>query len=227
MPEDLRTEYFRNFPAPAVRFEQSDLVVVATIEAVDPLGAPERSKAKSPIQTSFLIEPIRMRIVVENAFKRQPPSQAIDVYGYIYSRRNDRQLGHPLPFEPEIGQRRLLFLRFEGNRVRLLHDVFDYSLRVFSGRHNTIDPKFASSDGAAISWMLLTRSEGNIAEGFAVQLSQYAWYAHELAGTPVMMELVAQLAADPNYRVREEATQLLSSFKYELDHGGEPYVVAK
>lgn len=217
--EDLRTEYFRDFPAPAARFGQSDLVVVGTIIAVDPVGAPSRSKAKSPTQNRFLIEPIRIRIGIENSFKRQPPSRILDVYGYTYSHRNDRQLGHPLPFEPETGQRRLLFLRSEGNRVRLLHDVFDYSLRVFSGRHDGVDPKFASSAGAAISWTLLTRSEGSIAEGFAVRLGQYAWYAHELAGTPVTMELMGRLAADPNDQVREEATRLLSSFKYELQHG--------
>ncbi len=169
-----------------------------------------------------------MRIAVENAFKRQPESRNIDVYGYIYSLRNNRELGHPLPFQPEPGQRRLFFLRSEGSRFRLLHDVFDYSPRVFSGRHDSVDPNFASSAGTGISWTLLTRTQESNAEGFAVRLGEYAWYAHQLAGTPVMMALIGRLTADPNYAVREEATLLLSSFNYELQHGEEPFAtVAK
>ena len=221
--EDLRMEYFRDFPTPAARFGQSDLVVVGTIAAVDALGAPQRSKAKSPIQSRFLIEPIRMRVLVENSFKREPPWRTMDVYGYIYSEQNERQLGHPLPFTPEKGQRRLLFLRSEGNRIRLLHDVFDYSRRMFSGQHDRVDPAFASSAGTSISWMLLTRGDDSIPEGFAVRLGEYTWYAHELAGTPVMMELLKRLMADPDDRVRKRANQLRASFEYEVERGADPY----
>ena len=168
------------------------------------------------MQKRFLIQPIRIHIVVENSFKREPPSRTLDVYGYIYSQQNDRQLGHPLPFEPKMGQRRLMFLRTEGNRIRLLHDVFDYSLRVFSGRHERIDAEFASSAGTAISWLLLTRSVDSVPESFAERLSQYAWYAHELAGTPAMMKLLQRLATDPDEPVRKQASKLVASFEEQL-----------
>lgn len=196
--EDLRTEYFHDFPAPAARFAQSDLVVVGTIKTVDTLGPAQWSTAKSPIQHRFLIEPIRIRVLVENSFKRHLHSPIMDLYSYIYSQQNDRQLGHPLPFTPAAGQRRLLFIRSDGNRFRLLHDVFDYSLRVFSGRHDVVDPRFASTGGASISWMLLSRSSDSAPDGFAVRLGEYTWYAHELAGTPLMMELLRRLVVDPD-----------------------------
>jgi hypothetical protein len=227
LDEDLRPEHFRKFPPPAARFTQSDIVIIGTITAVEPLGPPQQSKAKSPTAVRFLVEPIRIPVSIENAFKGSPPSSNIDVYGYIYSSQNTRQFGHPLPFDALPGQRRLLFLRSEGGRIRLLHDVFDYSLRVFSGKHDTVDPALASTPGAAISWVLLTRGDAANAEGLANWMIEYAWYAHQFGGTPLMMDLLRRLAADPDRQIRYRASELIASFEYGLRRGEEPFPVAR
>ena len=223
LSEDFQRAYFTNFPSPNLRFDQSDMVLIGVVERVDALGAPRRAATKSIINSDVWIEPIRVRVRADTAFKRQPTFPIVDAYGYRFSQRNDRQLGHPLPFQPEPGQRLLLFLRLEGTRLRLLHDVFDYSLRVFSGEHKTLNARFASSPKMATSWILLTRGRDCRSEGFALYLGDYAWFADELVGTSTMVELLKDLLQDPSLRVRSEAEKLLRSFNADIKGGLDPF----
>jgi hypothetical protein len=107
--------------------------------------------------------------------------------------------------------------------LRLLHDVFDYSLRVFSGEHKTLNARFASSPKMATSWILLTRGRDCRSEGFALYLGDYAWFADELVGTSTMVELLKDLLQDPSLRVRSEAEKLLRSFNADIKGGLDPF----
>jgi hypothetical protein len=67
-------------PQFAIQFNQSDMVLIGIIDAVDSLGAPR--KAAATLLTEFRIEPFRIR--VENAFQHLPGSSKADVYGNLY-----------------------------------------------------------------------------------------------------------------------------------------------
>jgi hypothetical protein len=219
LPDDFRTDQFQKFPGPNSRFDQSDLVLIGIIQTVKSLGPPRQASANREVR----IEPFKIAVRVENAIIGQPPSFVIEVYGYLYSWFNYRQLGQPHPFQPEPGQRRLLFLRLEGTRLRLLHDVFDYSLRVFSGERPRIDQDFASSPRMAAAWILLARGQNCLSEWFAVKLVDYTWFAYEFVGAPTMMQLLGALADDPSPRVRTEAFELRRSFDADIKEGHEPF----
>lgn len=209
LTEDFRIEHFRGFPNPNERFDQSDMVLLGVIDTVDRVGAPRKAAMRSPIDTSILLQQVSFRVQVEHAFKRQPAFPAVEVHGHLFSDQNERQLGHPLPFLPKQGERRLLFLRLEGDRLRLLHDVFDYSLRVRSGRHEGVAPGYSSSAKRAVSWLLLTPGPDSSAESFASRLWEHAWYVQELAGVKVTQELLKPLVAHPSPRLQAAAADAL------------------
>jgi hypothetical protein len=121
----------------------------------------------------------QIRIEVEQVLKGAIRGNYLEFSYFTYSPTNVTDLGVP-SYIPDVGQRRIYFLKYVDNLYRSIGDVTDYTLRVSSGLHAR-EYCGGEQPGCCLAELLLipTVIEFN-QERFKADLTQSAYVAHVL-----------------------------------------------
>jgi hypothetical protein len=151
----------------------------------------------------------RIRVEIEAVIKGDLSSNPTDFYYFTYSPdTSEVDLGVPR-YLPEVGQRRIYFLKPSGGSYRSVGDVTDYTLRVSSGSH-TMDFCTGKSPGCCIAEILLAPQPDIDAGRFVADLIQSEYAAEVLCSRPTARELVQKLIQYPDQRISEGAREVLA-----------------
>lgn len=129
---------------------QADSVLAGTIVNVRDIGA----AAESTVMAGLVVEPIEVTMEVDTVVKGA--AQGLVAFRcHVFSKYSSKDLGCRR-FVPEKGQRRLVFLKFDGrHQWRLFGDVFEYSILLRTGRPDEVVLKSDVTPVKAILKLLL------------------------------------------------------------------------
>jgi hypothetical protein len=110
---------------------------------------------------------------VENVLAGDLRPGLIEVLYFGFSSANSSGYSGPPLFRPSTGERRVLFLSRSANRLRLVGDVYDYTIRMASGDHSGL-----AMDGLErwdfMARLLLTLGAGYEEDAMVSNLPYYA-----------------------------------------------------
>jgi hypothetical protein len=181
------------------------VIVLGTVTSVTPMGGPQRSAGEPRILTELT----QINIDVEIPIRGGTGTGPMSFYYFKYSSENRVELGRPT-YVPEIGQRRIYFLKPWDRTYRTIGDVIPYNLPVRSGRHNRQICR-GKQAGCCIAEILLTVEEDASAVAFVNELgSLTAYAAGELCSPGRAQELLQQLISNPDERVAHAASDIMT-----------------
>ena len=175
------------------------VIVVGRVIAVNQVGGPRRSPGDSRVKTQLT----RIRIDVEQAVKGNPGPSPTDFYYFTYALENVADLGVP-KYVPEVGQRRIYFLKPWNNTYRSVGDVTNYTLRVPSGAHTTGFCR-GKEPGCCIAEILLVPGPDLDAERFVSDLLKATYTAGEVCSPARARDLLKELTRNPDVRIANGA----------------------
>jgi len=194
---------------PPVRcYLQAPIILVGTVTGVRQVAS-TRPAMHAP---QALLDPVEIRVEVEQVVKGDAGVGTASVFGFLYSSKNTRYLGLPA-FQPAPGQRRLFFLRREAGVLRLFRDVMEnYYVVLYNGRHPTSGEAQQTEAGKRLARLLLTLGANPIPDGFASNLVHYVYIAQESAGAEYTLELLSPLTVDKDPLIRKEALEIRQAY---------------
>lgn len=180
-------------------------IVLGKVLAVNEVGKPRRSPGDFRIKTQLT----RIKIDVEEVIKGDVRSNRMNFYFFTYSSQNKVDLGVPR-YEPEVGQRRVYFLRPWQDSYRSVGDVTNYNLPVRSGTHARGFCQ-GKEPGCCIAEILLVPTQDIDVQWFVHELGPLSAYAAGVLCSPrKAQELLQQLAQNPDTRIADSATDIMS-----------------
>lgn len=206
---DLRDQFkHSDFTLPfeeRLRFEiTAPVIVVGKVIEIQEVGAAMKSPGDHRINT----QSARIRIEVEVVIRGHPAPGSLSFFFFAYSRTNDFDLGVPR-YTPEVGQRRIYFLKPWKDSYRSVGDVTNYNLPLRSGWHTG---RFCEGkqSGCCIADLLLVPGKEFDAESFAREIGPAAYVAMVLCSRESARTLVETLKAHPDSRISRAAIDILS-----------------
>lgn len=187
------------------RAVSAPVIVVGLVTSVTPMGRPKPSAGEPRILTELVDIKIDVEIPIRGAVGAGP----LSFYFFRYSPDNRVDLGRPT-YAPEVGQRRIFFLKPWKRTFRTIGDVIPYSLAVRSGRPDT-DLCRAKTAGCCIAEILLTVQNDATTVAFVNDLGAYSAYAAgELCSPGRAKELLLLLSSHPDKRVSVAASDIIT-----------------
>src|SRR5579864_7945646 len=180
------------------------IIVLGTVVHVSEIGAAQRSPGDLRVFTQLTQITINIEAVIKGAMT----AEAIEFYFFTYSPRNEADLGVPR-YIPEVGQRRIYFLKYWETTYRSIGDVTNYTLQVASGTHR---PGFCQGKdpGCCIADILLIPTEDVDVGWFALELGRSSAYAAGGLCSPVkIVELISTLTRYPNKEIADSAIKTM------------------
>jgi hypothetical protein len=198
------TDYRLSFEQ-RLRFEASaPTIVVGRVLEVNNIGRPKRSAGDLRIKTQLA----EIKISIEVVIKGGARESTINFYYFVYSSESDVDLGVPR-YLPEIGQRRIYFLRRQGGIYRSIGDVLDYTLQVRSGLHrNTLCRE--KQPGCCIAELLLVPGEDLDVPSFVAGLITAKAEASFLCSDTQTRSLLRELTQQPDQRISDRAQEAIN-----------------
>lgn len=175
------------------------IIVLGNVLEVVSIGKPRRSSVEPRIMTQLT----KIKIDIEHAIKGGVRSNSLDFYYFTYSPKNHLELGIPT-YIPEVGHRRIYFLKPWKDVYRAVGDVTNYSLPVRSGTHAN-DFCRGKEAGCCIAELLLVPADGLDVDWFLRDLGSSAYAAGTLCSPVKAKELLKGLMKHSNARIAEEA----------------------
>lgn len=163
--------------------------------------------SRSPGDPRIATEETIISIHVEHVLRGRINRDYLDVVYFAYSRANERDLGR-ITYTPETGQRRLFFLRTEGETFRTIGDVTDYTLPVRSGpiMSGTCAGKSA---GCCIAAILLRPPPDEQVGGFLKDLPDSTYAAALFCSPQAARERLLRLAQHRDERIAAGADEMI------------------
>jgi len=184
--------------------EAAPVIVCGSVLAVNEVGAPRRSPGDSRIKTQLT----RIGIAVEEVVKGGITASPLEFYFFTYSFANHSDLGVPR-YSPEVGQRRIFFLRPWEHGYRSVGDVTNYNLAVQTGRHPR-DFCQGKSPGCCIAELLLVPAQAPDIHWFVHDLGPDAYAAGVLCSPGASRDLLQRLVRNPDGRIAGSAADIMS-----------------
>lgn len=183
---------------------QAPLVLVAMVTEVRAIGAPQ----KVDRLPRMLIECAEITANVEGVLRGEFSAQSVKFFYYTLSKYSALDLGPP-KYIPIVGQRRIFFLRFEGNLIRSIGDVRDYTLRVFSGYHNIPDLN-SLPFGQKVAVVLLTPGQRYNSVELARTLGDGVFVSDQLNSVKYTDMLLKSLLSVQSGEINRTVSQLIA-----------------
>lgn len=202
--DSFRTSDFRLPRDERLRIEAgAPIIVLGRVLEVDAVGRPHGSPGDSRVRTQLS----KLKILVEEAIRGSVASNTLEFYYFTYSVDNTVDLGVRW-YIPNVGQRRVYFLKPWGSTYRSVGDVTDYTVRVLSGDH---DRGFCRGEepGCCIAEMLLVPGRGMDVDMFVGDLYRAAYDAQVLCSPTVARDLVKRLTASADERIARRAREVI------------------
>lgn len=189
-----------------LRFELgAPIIVLGHVLEVNEIGTPQASGMDPRIKTQLT----RIKIDVEEVIKGNLNSNPIEFYYFVYSAdASEVDLGVPR-YLPDVGQRRIYFLKRSGNSYRSVGDITDYTLPVNSGSH-TKGFCQGKSPGCCIAEILLIPQHDYDSSWFVVRLIESESAAEVLCSRRVAQELMQKLTQNPDQQISDGAREVIS-----------------
>lgn len=187
---------------------QADIVIVGTVESV---AALELGR-KACRQQDLLLDLFRMRVAVENVLVGHVPNASMDVLFFGFSMKNQNGYSGPVLFRPVPGERRVLFLS-QSRTLRVVGDVYDYTIRVASGKHN-IPRDDGRTPWERLGEVLLTLGTEYNPAALCAAIPRYARIMDRLSSRPYTAALLNALTKSENLQIAKEACIELSKSYY-------------
>lgn len=182
------------------------IILGSVLDATD-IGEPKTSKGDSRI----LVQHTRLSVHIEEVIKGNVGEDRADIDLFTYSQQNKVDLGLPL-YIPEIGQRRIYFLRAENHRYRSVGDVTNYNIPVRTGLHSKGFCK-GKTPGCCIAEILLIPGTDAAVESFVAHLYEAEYTASILCSKRTAIDLLTQLTQHADKTIAEGAEQLLDALE--------------
>jgi hypothetical protein len=177
---------------------------VAKVTRVRSAGSPH----PSAVLPRILVQCVEITGDVEDVLKGEYLGRAIRFFYYMYSRRNSADLGPP-EYVPVAGVRRMFFLTREGDIIRSIGDIRDYTLRIPSGYHDRRSLEDLSF-GQRVAAVLLTPGEGYDSHSFVVRMGEAQYVSDQVASSAYTDMLLRRLQSGRDQELSREATELLA-----------------
>jgi hypothetical protein len=184
--------------------EAAPIIVLGKVLAVSNVGGSQRSLGDPRIKTQLT----QITIDVEETIKGGVRSNPMEFYFFAYSSENEVDLGVPR-YVPEVGQRRIYFLKPWEDTYRSVGDVTNYNLPVRSGTR-TRGFCQGKEPGCCMAEILLLPAPDTDVEWFVHDLGPSSAYAAGVLCSPrKAQELVKQLTHNPDTRIADGAVDIL------------------
>lgn len=184
------------------------IILFGKVLSVSNVGTAQRSTGDTRIKTQLT----QIRIDVEETIKGSVDSNPLQFYFFTYSAENEIDLGIQR-YMPEVGQRRIYFLKPWDHMYRSVGDVTTYNLPVHSGTH----PKGfcqGKEPGCCMAEILLGPQPDIDVEWFVHDLGPSSTYAAGVLCSPRKAEeLVGALTRHSDTRIAGAATDTISMLK--------------
>jgi len=189
-----------------LRFEAAaPIIVLGRVLEVNDVGQPRPSSGDRRIRTQLT----RIRIDVEEVIKGDVKANPLEFYYFTFSpAASEIDLGVPR-YLPDVGQRRIYFLKPAKGSYRSVGDVTDYTLRVSSGSH-TQGSCTGKSPGCCIAEILLIPRQDIDAGWFVVDLIQSEYAAEVLCSRSTARDLMQKLTQYPDPRIADGAREVIA-----------------
>lgn len=187
---------------------KAPIVAVGSVLAVRTVGGVRRS-ARIP---EMRIELLELMVRVENVLRGSISTPTVKVYYFMFSAHNQRLFGVCV-YTPVLQERLVLFLKEESGVIRSVGDVNDYTLRVYSGSHEGLEPPVGASLGEAISWVLLTPGKDLQPKSFVTYLGPAFSVSADLCSESCALTLLRPLLESENVSVRDRAGEIIASLR--------------
>lgn len=145
------------------------------------------------------------------------PQQQIEFYFFQFFNRGSQADFGRIRYIPAVGQRRVYFLRKDGEVLRLIGDVADYTLGV-SGGPPQHDICKSLTPGCCLSQLLMTPGVTPDPDTFAHDLGTSVAVTEILCSTPLAESLLSKLVYSPYPQIANEARELIRSREYASSH---------
>jgi hypothetical protein len=189
-----------------LRFEtNAPIIVLGHVVEVNDVGQPRRSPGDARIKTQLT----RIKIDVEEVIKGDVRANLIEFSYFVFSpQASEVDLGVPR-YLPNVGQRRIYFLKASSGIYRSVGDVTDYTLRVSSGNHPK-DFCQGKSPGCCIAEMLLVPQQDVDTKSFVADLIQAEYAAEVLCSRRTAQDLMQKLTQSPDQRIADRAREIIA-----------------
>jgi hypothetical protein len=204
-PQDSfeQSQYSQSF-ADKLRFESSaPNIVLGRVLELEKAGKPRTSPGDSRVKTQLT----RIKINVEKEIQGNIGVNPLQFVYFTFSSENTADLGVPR-YIPEVGQRRIYFLKPSGDSFRSVGDVTDYTLKVRSGTH--VGNSCLGKPGCCIADLLLIPGELDLdANAFIRDLDEAEYAGEILCSRSVALDLLTRLTKNPDQRIAERASEIM------------------
>jgi len=189
-----------------LRFEMAaPIIVLGHVLEVSEIGQPQRSRTDGRIK----IQLARIKIEVEEMIKGNVGSSPMEFYYFVFSAdASEVDLGVPR-YLPDVGQRRIYFLKPSSGSYRSVGDVYDYTLQVSSGSHSRGFCK-GKSPGCCIAEILLVPQQDYDASWFVAHLVESQRAAEVMCSRRAALDLIRNLTQHPDQRISDGAREVLA-----------------
>jgi hypothetical protein len=138
---------------------------------------------------------VHLRIEVEETLKGDVRAPGLQVMGFVMRSPGPRaRKGELFAADFWVGQRKLFFLRRQGELYRLARDNYDYSIRLRTGRHDP--PKYQpESARARAAYLMLVPGRGIETDNWDREFDRNINYAPLLIYPEQVVEIVKSNAA--------------------------------
>ena len=181
------------------------VIVLGRVLEVDEIGQPKPSSGDRRIRTELTKIKIDIQTVVKGSVRSNP----IEFYYFTYSSAGSEiDLGAPR-YLPEIGQRRIYFLKPYKTSYRSVGDVTDYTLRVSSGNHSGMFCE-GRGPGCCIAEILLVPQQGVDGKWFVIDLTTSEYVAEVLCSRRTAQDLMQKLLQYPDQKLSDAAREVIA-----------------
>lgn len=189
-----------------LRFEMgAPIIVLGHVLEVKEIGPPKGSSADPRIKTQLT----QIKIDIEEVIKGALISNPIEFYYFTFSpSASEVDLGVPR-YLPDVGQRRIYFLKLVNGSYRSVGDITDYTLRVSSGSRTRGFCK-GTPPGCCIAEILLMPQQDLDTAWFVLDLIQSEYVAEKLCSRRTAQDLMQKLIQHPDQRISDRARQVIA-----------------
>jgi hypothetical protein len=200
----LRQDFKRSFNE-RIRFEATaPLIVVGQVLKVEDVGSPQRAIDDHRVGVQLT----RITVNVEETIKGTIKSGPLSFFYFRYSPdTSEIDLG-ARRYIPDVGQRRMFFLKPAGSMYRMIGDVLDYTLPVNTGSHSG-ELCTGQSPGCCIARILLIPHPDVETQWYLVNLIQSEAVAEILCSRQATEELMRSLTQHSDQRIANGAREVI------------------
>jgi hypothetical protein len=181
------------------------VIVLGHVLQVDEIGQPQQSSREPRIGTQLT----RITIGVEEVIKGNVKLNQIEFYYFTFSpAASEVDLGVPR-YLPDVGQRRIYFLKPSYGSYRSVGDVTDYTLRVSSGSHTKGFCRGKSPNRCIAEILLLPQADVDT-KLFIVDLIRSEYVAEVLCSRLTAEDLMQKLTHHPDQSIADGAREVIA-----------------